>query len=202
MIGSLRGTLTMKGLEGLLVEVGGVGYLVQISAQTLAALPPEGAEATLRCHTHVREDAIQIFGFSRAEELQLFELLLSVSGIGPKLALTMLSGMTVEDLVAAISAADHKRIQATPGVGRKTAERVVVDLKDKVARVFAAAAMSVAAPPVAAADEQEGVVEALVNMGFKRPAADKMVRRVADQQGEGVGREALLRLSLAALMER
>ena len=198
MIGSLRGTLQKKALDGLIVDVGGVGYMVQVSSQTLAVLPGQGQEAQLVCHTHVREDAIQIFGFSEPEELQLFLMLLSVSGIGPKLAMTMLSGMTVQDLVTAISSADHKRIQATPGVGRKTAERVVVDLKERCARVFASSSAAPAAAPDA---DVSDVVDALVGLGYKRPRAEKVARLTAAKLGPDVAPEELLRKTLAAMID-
>ena len=198
MIGSLRGTLQQKGLDRLIVDVGGVGYLVSVSSQTLAELPAEGERAQLVCYTHVREDAIQVFGFVRQEELQLFEMLISVSGIGPKLALAMLSGMPARDLAGAISAADHKRIQAVPGVGKKTAERVVVDLKDKCARVF----VGTGAGPVATPDaDVSDVVDALVGLGYKRPRAEKAASLAAAKAGPEVRPEEMLRLSLKALME-
>ena len=198
MIGSLRGTLQQKGLDRLIVDVGGVGYLVSVSSQTLAELPAEGEAAQLICHTHVREDAIHIFGFARMEELQLFEMLISVSGIGPKLALAMLSGMPVEDLVGAISAADHKRIQSVPGVGKKTAERVVVDLKDRCAKVFVGTPGAPAAAPDADLDD---VVDALVGLGYKRTRAEKAARLAAARAGAETSPEEMLRRSLAALME-
>ncbi len=200
MIGSLRGTLQFKGLDRLIVDVGGVGYLVSVSSQTLAQLPQEGEEAQIVCYTHVREDAIQIFGFARAEEKQLFELLISVSGIGPKLALAMLSGMPVEELVGAITAADHKRIQAVPGVGKKTAERVVVDLKDKCAKVFTGAPAPGAIDGGPDADVGD-VVDALVGLGYKRSRAEKVARLMAAKAGSQATPEEVLRRTLAALME-
>ncbi len=198
MIGSLRGTLQQKGLDRLIVDVGGVGYLVSVSSQTLAELPGEGEAVQLVCHTHVREDAIQVFGFVKAEEMQLFEMLISVSGIGPKLALAMLSGMPVADLVGAISTADHKKIQAVPGVGKKTAERVVVDLRDRCAKVFVGAPSAAAMEPEADVGD---VVDALIGLGYKRARAEKAARLAAAKAGPDVGPAEMLRRSLAALME-
>ena len=200
MIGSLRGTLQLKGLDRLIVDVCGVGYLVSVSSQTTAQIPQEGEEVQLICHTHVREDAIQIFGFARAEEMQLFEMLISVSGIGPKLALAMLSGMPVEDLVEAISAADHKRIQAVPGVGKKTAERVVVDIKDKCAKMFVGSPAPGAGARGVDTDVSD-VVDALVGLGYKRPRAEKAAKLAAAKAGPEASPEEVLRRSLAAMME-
>ena len=135
MIAALKGVVAEKNLQRVVVDVGGVGYLVNVSMQTLADLPAVGEPVQLRCHTHVREDALQIFGFTRALEQQAFELLILVSGIGPKLALTALSGMPVERLLGAIAHADHAALQRIPGVGKKTAERVVVELRERCAKL-------------------------------------------------------------------
>jgi holliday junction DNA helicase RuvA len=202
MIASLSGTLTRKELDRVVVEVGGVGYLVQVSARTLAALPETGAPVSLLCHTHVREDALQIFGFLQPSEQALFELLISISGIGPRLALTALSGMAVAEFVSSIAAEDHRSLQSIPGIGRKTAERIVLELKGRCARLLTE--MGQPPPVTAAPGPQPGaageVVEALVNLGYKRVLAERAVER-ALATGEQPAREQLLRQALASIRE-
>lgn len=197
MIACLRGKLQEKGLQSVVVDVGGVGYLVSVSLQTLAGLPAEGEQVILRCHTHVREDALQLFGFGEAAEQQAFGLLITVSGIGPKLALTILSGMSVRDLLRAIAGGDHKRLQTIPGVGKKTAERIVVDLKDRCGKLEPAAPAGAARPGGAAE-----VVEALANLGYKKSQAERAVERVLKRDGAGsMTAEDLLRAALVAVQE-
>ena len=135
MIGQLRGRLTDKRPNQVLVDVGGVGYLVQVPLSTFASLGELHTEVTLLIHTHVREDALSLYGFLSSREKHFFELLLSASGVGPSLALKILSGMSVEELVPAIRGGDLARLTRIPGVGRKTAERIVVELKDKLEAV-------------------------------------------------------------------
>src|SRR6201981_1776513 len=137
MIGQLRGRLTDKRPNQILVDVGGVGYLVQVPLSTFAALGELHAEVTLLIHTHVREDAFSLYGFLSSREKHFFELLLSASGVGPSLALKILSGMSVEELVPAIRNSDLGRLTKIPGVGRKTAERMVVELKDRLDAISA-----------------------------------------------------------------
>ena len=132
MIAHLRGQLLTKSPNQALIECGGVGYDVAISVATFTALPPEGSEASLFIHTHVREDALALFGFAELAEKRLFEKLLTISGIGPKLAITVLSGISAERLVGAIRGQDHATLTKIPGIGKKTAERVVLELKDKL----------------------------------------------------------------------
>jgi Holliday junction DNA helicase RuvA len=203
MIASLTGTLTHKDLQSVVLDVGGVGYLVSVSSQTLAELPMEGQQARLLCHTHVREDSLQIFGFLAPEERQAFELLILVSGIGPKLALTALSGMPVGELVSAIASGiasgDHKRLQRIPGVGKRTAERMVVDLKERCARL---AVTSPAPAGRAAADHGAEVAEALVNLGYKRGLADKAVKQALLRLDPAAGPEKLLREALQTMAEQ
>src|ERR1700723_2381908 len=132
MIAHLRGRLLSKTPNQAIVECAGVGYDVTISVTTFSALPNEGAEVTLHIHTHVREDQLALFGFAETQEKRLFEKLLTISGIGPKLAITVLSGIDSGRLVAAIRASDHGTLTRIPGIGKKTAERVVLELKDKL----------------------------------------------------------------------
>jgi Holliday junction DNA helicase RuvA len=201
MIAALKGVISEKSLQRVVVDVGGVGYLVNVSMQTLADLPAAGEPVQLRCHTHVREDALQIFGFTQALEQQAFELLILVSGIGPKLALTALSGMPVARLLGAIAHGDHAALQRIPGVGKKTAERVVVELKERCAKLNLPEQPGPAAvPPPAGLDAE--VVEALINLGYKRKLAETAVAR-ARRDGEAeLGPEQLLRASLAAMAEQ
>jgi holliday junction DNA helicase RuvA len=202
MIAALHGTLVEKEMGRTVVDVGGVGYEVLVSLQTAADLPELGAEVRLLCHTHVREDALQIFGFLAPDERRAFELLIGVSGIGPKLALTILSGMPVAELAAAVSGADHARLQTIPGVGRKTAERVVVELREKFARLDLAA-RGPSARPAAPAGQAASVIEALVGLGYKRPLSEKAVRRALELGPPELASSAerLLRAALAAVGE-
>ncbi len=177
MIAHLRGTLLEKHPNQAVVEAGGVGYDVAISISTFSALPEPGTEVRLRVHTHVREDAIALFGFLTAEEKSLFEKLISVSGIGPKLALTVLSGLAVPDLSAAIRGSAADRLVRIPGVGKKTAERIILELKDKLpAGSEAAAAVAPAGKDSLGALEQD-VLSALVNLGCNAAAAETAVRK-------------------------
>jgi Holliday junction DNA helicase RuvA len=169
MIAHLRGKLLAKTPQSIVVESCGVGYEVSISVPTYTGLPAEGAEISLHIYTHVREDTLALYGFASLEEKRLFEKLFSVSGIGPRLALTVLSGLSTERLVAAIRAQDHATLTRVPGIGKKTAERVVLELKDKL-EGMGPAAMTGTNAPVA-----EDVLSALVNLGYQRPAALKAV---------------------------
>jgi Holliday junction DNA helicase RuvA len=203
MIASLQGALAAKDPEAgqLVVEVGGVGYLVHVSSQTIAALPEVGEPVQLRCHTHVREDALQIFGFLEGLEQKLFELLIAVSGIGPKLALTALSGMPVAELLRAIVGEEHRRLQAIPGIGKKTAERIVLELKDRCAGL--ARTIPSGPRPSRSESSQSGeVVTALVNLGYKRVQAEKAVVRALEREGVSTADlERLLREALTLIRD-
>jgi holliday junction DNA helicase RuvA len=195
MIGQLRGRLTDKRPNQVLVDVGGVGYLVQVPLSTYAALGELHAEVTLLIHTHVREDALALYGFLSSREKHFFEVLLSASGVGPALALKILSGMSVEELVPAIRGNDLARLTKIPGVGRKTAERIVVELKDKLDAV----AVEEARPaPSSPAGIEADVVSALVNLGYEARAAESAVADARREAG-GADFEKLLRASLQAL---
>jgi Holliday junction DNA helicase RuvA len=146
MIAHLRGRLIAKHPNQAIVEAGGVGYDVTISVPTFSEMPAAGADISLHIHTHVREDVIALFGFLRQEEKQLFERLISVGGIGPKLAITILSGMPTPDMVAAIRGNDVARLTRIPGIGKKTAERMVLELRDKLEHFGTAPAAPPAAP--------------------------------------------------------
>ena len=175
MIAHLAGTLLDKQVQRLVVDVGGVGYDVQVPLSTFYAVGDVGARVALRIHTHVREDALQLFGFATPLELSLFERLISVSGIGPKVALSVLSGIEPEGLVRAIRGADLGRLTSIPGVGRKTAERLVVELRDRLPTVAGAAATEA---PAAGDDLRSDVLSALANLGYQHAAAERGVDRV------------------------
>jgi Holliday junction DNA helicase RuvA len=175
MIAHLRGKLIARHPNQAIVETAGVGYEVVISVPTFSDLPPLGSEVALHIHTHVREDQLALYGFLRAEEKQLFEKLITVSGIGPKLAITILSGMAAQELGNAIRGNDVARLTKIPGIGRKTAERLVLELRDKLP--VAGQEIVPAVPAFSAV--QEDVLSALVNLGYQRAAAEKALASIA-----------------------
>ncbi len=192
MIAHLRGNLIAKHPNQAIIDCGGVGYDVVITVPTFSDLPEAGSQVALFIHTHVREDQLALFGFLRAEEKKLFEKLLLVSGIGPKLAVTILSGMPATDMVGSIRSGDVARLTKIPGIGRKTAERMILELKDKLEEFTAA-------PPVPQATPlEEDVISALVNLGYQRPAAERalaIAARHASGNFDKLFREALAVLS-------
>ncbi len=197
MIAYLRGTLLEKHPNQAIVDAGGVGYDVQIPVSTYSSLPDQGAEVKLRIHTHVREDALSLFGFLTSEEKTIFEKLISISGIGPKLGITVLSGLATPDLIAAIRNGEIERLVRIPGVGKKTAERMVLELKDKL-DMFAGgvpASPTAKAPAAALSAIEQDVLSALINLGCQRAAADLAVRK-AKSQGLGDEFEPLFRRAL------
>ena len=199
MIAHLRGKVLAKEPGWVVLDCGGVGYEALISVPTYVALPPAGAEATLHIHLHAREDALLLFGFKDRQEKELFHKLLVVSGIGPTLAIKVLSGISTERLVGAIRAQDHATLTKIPGVGKKTAERIVVELKDKLDNLvgFTAGAGVPAATSLGAVADD--VLSALVNLGYPRPAAQKAVETAA-KDGAVVGEfEGLFRAAMAAV---
>jgi Holliday junction DNA helicase RuvA len=196
MIASLRGRLLLKTPNRAIVECGGVGYDATISVATFSALPAEGAEIRLHIYTHVREDQIALFGFAETEEKRIFERLLTISGIGPKLAITVLSGIDAARLVAAIRAGDHATLTRIPGIGKKTAERVVLELKDKLDDMATATASAVAHYGAAGDD----ALSALVNLGYARPAAQRAIEAaIAKQPAVAQDFEVLFRAAMAAI---
>jgi Holliday junction DNA helicase RuvA len=197
MIAQLRGTLADKRPNQVLVDVGGVGYLVHIPVSTFYALGDLHSNVTLLIHTQVREDAISLYGFLSSREKHLFELLISASGVGPVLALKILSGMSVDDLVPAVRSGDLARLTRIPGVGKKTAERMIVELRDKLAAMETPeAARQPVATPGAAAD----VVSALLNLGYEERAAEQALERAA-KNGAAKSSESFETLLRAALQE-
>jgi Holliday junction DNA helicase RuvA len=194
MIALLRGQLLEKHPSRLIVDVHGVGYDVQVPVSTFYQAGDPGGSVTLRIHTHVREDQIALFGFATALEHDLFERLIAVNGIGPKLALSVLSGIESADFVRAVEQGDVTRLTRIPGVGRKTAERMTLELRDRLPKVDAAAPV-----PAADTDGPRGdVASALVNLGYQRPAADKAVES-ALKDAPAAGFEDLLRRALRHL---
>jgi len=177
MIAHLRGKLIAKSPNQVIVEAGGVGYELTISIPTFSEMPAQHNEVALHVYTHVREDALALFGFLRRDEKQLFEKLLSVSGIGPKLAITILSGMATGAMVAAIRGNDVAALTRIPGIGKKTAERMVLELRDKLDQ-FAAAPTQPAASPI-----EEDVISALVNLGYQRTAVERALSKAVSGNG-------------------
>lgn len=193
MIGHLRGTVLEKNPGKLIVEAAGIGYEVQIPISTYTTLPNAGAAVALRIHTHVREDALVLFGFATTQEQTVFEKLISVSGIGPKLALTVLSGLPTADLIGAIKTNDLERLVRIPGVGKKTAERIVLELKDKLAMLDISG--KTALPEQSAQSFtplEQDVLSALQNLGCSRAAAEQAVRKV-NEHGAPDGFEPFFR---------
>jgi Holliday junction DNA helicase RuvA len=171
LIASLRGTILEKHPNRIVVDVNGVGYDVFVPLSTFYGLGDVGSNTAVRIHTHVREDALLLYGFATLLEQELFERLIGVSGIGPKVALAVLSGIEPQELIRAIEGGDLARLTAIPGVGRKTSERIVLELKDRLPRPQAAAIAAGAAPD--APVMRDDVVSALVNLGYHRPLAEK-----------------------------
>jgi len=195
MIAQLRGTLADKRPNQVLVDVGGVGYQVHIPLSTFYALGELHAEITLLTYLHVREDAMALYGFLTAHEKHLFERLISVSGVGPVLALKILSGVSVDELVPAVREGDLARLTRIPGVGRKTAERIVIELRDKLAAVET---HGEAERPATVTGIAADVVSALFNLGYERRAAEQAVER-ARKDGAAGKFEDLLRVTLQEL---
>ena len=199
MIGSLTGRLAQKEPSRLIVDVQGVGYEVQVPLSTFYGLGDVGTDVSLRIHTHVREDALSLFGFGAALELDLFERLIGISGVGPRLALAVLSGIEPPDLVRSVSAGDVVRLTRIPGVGKKTAERIVLELKDRLPEMLVG---EIDSPDTdnEIPGVRDDVLSALLNLGYQRPRAERAVARVpTDASGAGefedVLRQALRELA-------
>ena len=204
MIAHLSGTLLAKHATKVVVDVGGVGYEVTIPATVFYDLGEVNTPIKLRIYTHVREEALQLFGFRTERERELFTLLISVSGIGPKSAVAMLSGMSADEIVTAIRTNNYARLTSIPGVGRKTAERLVIELRDKMAALSSPALAEEIATGAAARSAQtedalrEDTLAALLQLGFPRPSAEKAVTHALSEGGD-ISVELLLRRSLRQL---
>ena len=209
MIAHLSGTLILKQPNSVILDVGGVGYEVNIPVSTFYDLDAEGATVKLRIYTHVREDTLQLYGFKTSRERELFMRLISVSGIGPKLGITLLSGMSADEMIASIRTNNLARLTLIPGVGRKTAERLVMELRDKVASLSSAgledelgATASVGTPITTEDSMRSDVLSALLNLGYQRGSAEKAVSSAFDEgtdEGGDITVELILRRSLRKL---
>jgi len=195
MIAHLRGRILEKHPSHVILEAAGVGYEVTISVPSFSGLPAEGAEVSLYIHTHVREDTLALYGFLRREEKQLFERLIGLSGIGPKLAITVLSGIAADALVTALRGNDLTALTRIPGVGKKTAERMVLELRDKLDGLAAAPV-----PPPATRMEED-VISALVNLGYQRGSAEQAVKRALDKAGSGASFEQVFRQTMGLMQK-
>jgi Holliday junction DNA helicase RuvA len=203
MIAQIRGRLVAKEPHRIIVDVNGVGYQIFIPLSTYYQLPEPAAEVALHTHTHVREDALQLFGFHTRDEQTLFELLQGVSGIGPRLATNILSGISVEELVPALSDGNLTRLRAVPGVGKKLAERLVVELREKVGSVRLGGAATARPEPAPAEDRLlEDVVSALVNLGCNRKEAAKAAETARKVLGHAAEFETLIKTALRGLGEQ
>ena len=193
MIAQISGKLAQKQPGEVVIDVGGVGYLVFIPLNVFYRLPDLGAPMSLQIHTHVREDALQLFGFHDLAEKQVFLLLMGVSGIGPRLALNILSGIPAEELAKALRNGDQVRLVSIPGVGKKLAERMIVELKDKFA-TFTPATIDSTAKSQASSQKMQDAVSALINLGYKKPEIEKTVRDVL--KNDALSLEDVLRETL------
>jgi Holliday junction DNA helicase RuvA len=196
MIATLRGRLAEKAPNRLIVDVGGVGYDVAVPLSTYYTLGEPGSDVALRVHTHVREDTLALYGFSTALELQIFERLIGISGIGPKLALAVLSGIDAADLARAVQAGDVGRLTAIPGIGKKTAERIGLELKDRLPKGIIDETASGAGAP--GGELRHGLLSALLNLGYHRPLAEKAVD-AALARAESPAFETVLKQALREL---
>jgi Holliday junction DNA helicase RuvA len=198
VIAQLRGRILEKHPNRVIVDVNGVGYDVFVPLSTFYVLSDAGTEITLRTHTHVREDALALYGFATLLEQQLFERLIGVSGIGPRVALAVLSGIEPFELIRAIERGDVARLTAIPGVGKKTSERIVLELKDRLPRPQVAAVASGGASPSGAPELRDDLLSALVNLGYHRPLAEKAVASAITMVPDG-GFERALKQALREL---
>jgi Holliday junction DNA helicase RuvA len=197
VIAHLRGRILEKQPTRVVVDVGGVGYDVAVPLSTFYGLGEPGTDVALRVHTHVREDALALYGFATSLELDLFDRLISISGIGPKLALAVLSGIEPLDLIGAIERGDLARLTAIPGVGKKTSERIVLELRDRLPRAHVAATASGGAAGAPAL--RDDLLSALMNLGYHRPLAEKAVDSALKTVGREAGFEQTLKQALREL---
>ena len=204
MIAHLSGTLLYKQTTTVILDVGGVGYEVTIPLSTFYDLEDAGKEVKLRIYTHVREDALQLYGFKTARERELFQQLISVSGIGPKLGITMLSGMSADEIIVSIRQNNLARLTSIPGVGKKTAERLVIELRDKIAALSSPAleeefAAQAGGAPASEDAVRDDALSALINLGYQKAAAEKAIMAAIQEGGEDVSVETILRRALRTL---
>ncbi|MBI3399128.1 MAG: Holliday junction branch migration protein RuvA [Deltaproteobacteria bacterium] len=199
MIAHVKGKIIHKSPESVIVDVGGVGYEVHIPLSTYYKLPETEEYVSLNTYTHIREDAMQLYGFFTQREKEIFQLLIAVSGVGPRLARNILSGIPADDLVSAVSSADIARLKAIPGIGGKTAERLVVELKDKMAAIATGQGARGKGQEMCKADSiSSDLFSALVNLGYKGNLAEKAIEKVK-QNNTNATFEVLLKESLKVL---
>jgi Holliday junction DNA helicase RuvA len=201
MIAHLRGKLLSKKASHVVIEAGGVGYGVSIPVSTFYELGDVGSDTALHIYTHIREDALALYGFRTEQEKSLFEKLIGVSGVGPKLAITILSGLETAELIPAIQKGNIDRLVHIPGVGRKTAERLILELKDKLANLVLETAASATSPAAVAGGVEDDALSALMNLGYARPAAENALREARAESPDG-DFERLLRGSLRQLARK
>jgi Holliday junction DNA helicase RuvA len=199
MIAHIQGGLNFKSPEYLIIDVDGIGYEVQVPLTTFYDLPDIGSTVSLHIHTHVREDALQLYGFKSRDEKQLFVRLMSVAGIGPRLAVNILSGITPVELAQTLLQGDLARLISIPGVGRKTAERIMVELRDKVPSLVLSQDVAIPAKQSADAAMIEDALSALVNLGYKKGVAKRAIDEAQQQLQEEATLEILLKESLRSL---
>jgi len=199
MIAWLRGSVQRKTADSVIIDVSGVGYLVNIPVSTLGAVPEPGDEISLHIHTHLREDSLSLFGFATELEKELFHLLLGISGIGPKLALSVLSGLAAPELLAAIGSSDDAKLCAIPGIGKKTAARLCLELKDKVRQLAPEAQLQTESGASVLSGHLDDAVSALVNLGYGRSIAEKAMQKLSGRQEMAF--DGLLRATLQALVK-
>lgn len=201
MIASITGRLTRKASDYLIVDVSGVGYQVQVPLSTYYNIPDNGGDVCLQIHTHLREDSLNLFGFLTQGEKDVFLLLMSVSGIGPKLALAVLSSMSVGDVVSAIQSSDDTRLCTIPGIGKKTAARMILELKDRMKRFASETSAHGQAGVASHGETLDDAVSALVNLGYKKGLAEEVLGKIHRVRGD-MKVEELIRDALAALMKK
>ncbi len=201
MIAHLQGRLLSKTPNRVIIDAGGVGYEVTIPVSTFYELGEVGAETSLYVYTYVREDAFTLFGFRTEREKSLFEKLLGVAGVGPRLAVTLLSGLEPEDLILAVRKSDVARLVSVPGVGRKTAERLIVELRERLAKFAVEEPERLSVPATQTGGVEDDVLSALVNLGYTRPAAESALREARDANPGGEF-EDWLRSSLRLLARK
>jgi len=199
MIAALTGRLAFKSPSQITLDVQGVGYEVFIPLSTFYSLPDIDQSASLRVHTHLREDAIQLFGFLTATEKAAFVLLTGISGIGPKLALSVLSTLSVTDLVSAVQGGDMEKLATVPGIGKKSAGRIVLELKDKVERLHAMPATTVHVTEDPSSRLHEDALSALVNLGYRGQEAKDIIKRITQSQSSPIPLKDLIRETLKEL---
>jgi len=199
MIARINGTLVYKSPVYLIVDAHGVGYRIFIPLTTFYDIPDLGQPVTLNIHTQVKQDAINLFGFYTSEEREIFQLLLAVNGIGPKLALNVLSGIAAGELIKALAEGNLKRLVSIPGVGKKMAERIILELKDKALKLWDQEASPRVRADLPGTDLREDALSALINLGYKSPVAGEVLDNVIRQSPEGLTLDLLLKNALKAL---